>query len=103
MRIIAADGIPLMDAAVDGQFTENDTTHNHRLQGTGVLAAAHFGAGIWCPGDDVLIQKADGIRSSNLLIKVLRNSWRYSISVVRAGLKLSLPRALSDATESSPD
>jgi hypothetical protein len=60
LRIIAADGIPLMDAAVDGQFTENDTTHNHRLQGTGLLAAAHFGAGIWCPGGDVLIQKADG-------------------------------------------
>tara|TARA_B100000745_G_scaffold231065_1_gene155109 strand:- start:72 stop:281 length:210 start_codon:yes stop_codon:yes gene_type:complete len=55
LRIIAADGILLMDAAVDGQFTENDTTQNHRLQGTGVLATAHFGARIWCPGDDVLI------------------------------------------------
>ena len=50
-----------------------------------------------------LSRKRMGIRSSNLLIKVLRNSWRHSISVVTAGLKLSLPKALSDATESSPN
>jgi hypothetical protein len=44
-----------MTLVITGEATENDTTHKHGSQSTGVLAADHFGVGIWCPGDDVLI------------------------------------------------